>query len=298
MANISMAKTSVFEFETLTVDDYGRPQLQQHRTAPGYIEELEPGIVLELMAIPGGQFLLGAPKTEEGWHSTQSPQQEITIAPFWLGRYPVTQAQWRAVAALPKVNQSLMAQPSCFSGDHRPVEQVAWQEAIEFCDRLSKYTGRRYRLPTEAEWEYACRAGTTTPFHFGSTLTTDLANYSGIDWEYQGKICSKGTYGQGPHGIDRRETTEVGSFGVANSFGLYDMHGQVREWCQDCWHNNYLGIPTDGRAWIKDGDCSKRIVRGGSWNGSPKTCRSAFRGRLDPASNLYDVGFRVACVES
>lgn len=291
-----MSKFRAFEFETLTVDQHGQPQLQQYRSAPGYIENLGTDVLLELVAIPSGLFVMGAPTTEEGWHPTQSPQHEVTIAAFWLGRYPVTQAQWRAVAALPRIKHSLMAQPSCFAGDRRPVEQVAWEEAIEFCDRLSEHTGRHYRLPSEAEWEYACRAGTTAPFHFGATLTTDLANYSGVNWEYQGKICSKGAYGHGPEGLDRRETTEVGSFGVANSFGLYDMHGQVREWCQDCWHNSYEGCPTDGSAWLTGGDYTKRIVRGGSWNGSPKTCRSAFRGRLDPASNLYDVGFRVACL--
>jgi formylglycine-generating enzyme required for sulfatase activity len=295
-----MTNGSIFQFATLTVDPEGHPQARQQQSVAGYLEALDSdaAIRLELVAIPAGVFLMGAPDTEAGWHSSQSPQHAVTISPFWMGRYPVTQQQWRAVAALPKVKQPLVAQPSCFAGDHRPVEQVAWEEAIEFCDRLTQHTGRSYRLPSEAEWEYACRANTATPFHFGETITTDLANYSGVDWEYQGRICSKGAYGKGPSGIDRRETTEVGSFGVANAFGLYDMHGQVREWCQDCWHGNYNGAPTDGSAWINDGNCDQRMVRGGSWNSSPKICRSAFRGKLDPASNLYDVGFRVVRVDN
>lgn len=289
-----MTNLTVFQFESLMVDPHGRLQSQQSHSVQVYREELGAGLFLELVAVPGGDFLMGAPKTEEGWHSSQSPQHRVTIPPFWIGKYPVTQAQWSAVAALPNVNQPLDRHPACFVGENRPVEQVSWYEAIEFCQRLSQYTGRSYRLPTEAEWEYACRAGTTTPFHVGETITTDLANYSGINWDYQGRVCSKGAYGQGPEGADRRETVDVGSLGSANAFGLWDMHGQVREWCLDCWHSSYEGAPTDGSAWV-EANCQQRILRGGSWNGSPKTCRSAFRSKLDPAAKLYDVGFRVVC---
>jgi formylglycine-generating enzyme required for sulfatase activity len=289
-----MTNLTVFQFESLMVDPHGRLQSQQSHSVQVYREELGAGLFLELVAVPGGDFLMGAPKTEEGWHSSQSPQHRVTIPPFWIGKYPVTQAQWSAVAALPSVNQPLDRHPACFVGENRPVEQVSWYEAIEFCQRLSQYTGRSYRLPTEAEWEYACRAGTTTPFHVGETITTDLANYSGINWDYQGRVCSKGAYGQGPEGADRRETVDVGSLGSANAFGLWDMHGQVREWCLDCWHSSYEGAPTDGSAWV-EANCQQRILRGGSWNGSPKTCRSAFRSKLDPAAKLYDVGFRVVC---
>lgn len=289
-----MTNLTVFQFESLMVDPHGRLQSQQSHSVQVYREELGAGLFLELVAVPGGDFLMGAPKTEEGWHSSQSPQHRVTIPPFWIGKYPVTQAQWSAVAALPNVNQPLDRHPACFVGENRPVEQVSWYEAIEFCQRLSQYTGRSYRLPTEAEWEYACRAGTTTPFHVGETITTELANYSGINWDYQGRVCSKGAYGQGPEGVDRRETVDVGSLGSANAFGLWDMHGQVREWCLDCWHSSYEGAPTDGSAWV-EANCQQRILRGGSWNGSPKTCRSAFRSKLDPAAKLYDVGFRVVC---
>lgn len=262
-------------------------------SAQNRVEAIGQGIILEMVVIPGGTFLMGATR-EEGWHASQSPQHLVSVKPFFLGKYPLTQAQWQVVATLPKVEQDLHSNPANFQEDNRPVEQVSWFEANEFCARLSTKTGHHYRLPTESEWEYACRANTTTPFHFGETITTDIANYSGVDWEYRGKICSKGSYGAAPKGCDRRETTPVGSFQVANAFGLYDLHGNVREWCADYWHDDYEGAPTDGTAWITDGDSNKRVLRGGSWNGSPRKCRSAFRGKFDPATSLYDIGFRVA----
>jgi formylglycine-generating enzyme required for sulfatase activity len=288
-----MAAASVFEFDTLTVDVYGHIQEQRRQSAPHRVDDLGQGIGLELVAISGGNFTMGAPNTEEGWHPSQSPQHSVTIAPFWMGKYPVTQAQWGLVAALPKVNHSLPPKPSCFTGATRPVEQVSWQDAVEFCDRLAAQTGRIYRLPTEAEWEYACRATTVSPFWLGETITTALANYSGVDWEYEGRVCSKGSYGKGATGSDRRETTVVGSFAIANPFGLYDMHGLVREWCIDRWHDSYDGALDDGTAWIENSTTDQRVLRGGSWNSGPKACRSAFRSKLNPDTHLYDVGFRV-----
>ena len=144
---------------------------------------------------------------------------------FFLAKYPITQSQWRFIAQLPQVHRELDLDPSRFKGNDLPVESVSWYDAVEFCDRLSQYTGRPYTLPSEAEWEYACRAGTTSIFHFGETITTDLENYNGTE-----------TYGAGVKGIYREETTVVGSFKVANAFGLYDMHGNVSEWCLDDWH--------------------------------------------------------------
>jgi formylglycine-generating enzyme required for sulfatase activity len=173
--------------------------------------------------------------------------------------------------------------PSYFKGSNRPVETVRWINAVAFCQKLSQKTEKNYRLSSEAEWEYACRAGTNTPFHFGETITTDLANYNG---NY--------TYGQGPKGVCRKETREVGSFGVANNFGLYDMHGNVQEWCQDHWHSNYEGAPTDGSASEKN--TNRRMLRGGSWMGNPVDCRSAYRHYyyfLD--DGYYSLGFRVVC---
>ncbi|MFM6908846.1 MAG: formylglycine-generating enzyme family protein, partial [Dolichospermum sp.] len=209
---------------------------------------------------------------------------EVTIKPFSMGKYPITQAQWQAVAALPQVNQELKPNPSRFKGANRPVEQVSWHDAVEFCARLSNYTKRPYRLPSEAEWEYACRAGTTTPFHFGETMTTDLANYNG---NY--------TYGDGSKGVYREETTEVGSFKIANEFGLYDMHGNVWEWCQDDWHNSYKGAPTDGSAWISNNTKSDKLLRGGSWSSLPVICPSAFRYYAAAGFVNQNRGFRVVC---
>lgn len=284
---------SMVEFDVVTVDELGHIQERTRQSAKCCLVDLGNGTELELVAIPGGTYVRGAPQTEEGWQPNQAPQQEITIAPFWLSRTPITQAQWSAIAALPAINRKLSLNPSCFSGNQCPVEQVSWHDAVEFCARLSVLTNQTYRLPSEAEWEYACRAGTQTPFHFGATITTDLANYSGVNWEYDGRLCSKGFYGKGPTGSDRRETTDVRSFGVANAFGLYDMHGLVREWCLDHWHANYENAPADGSAWLVDGDETQRVLRGGSWNGGPRTCRSAFRSRSSADSNLYDIGFRV-----
>ncbi|TBR56400.1 hypothetical protein B4U84_30105, partial [Westiellopsis prolifica IICB1] len=204
-----------------------------------FIEDLGNGVQLEMVAIAEGSFMMGAPKNEKDSSANERPQHQVTISPFFLGKYPVTQAQWQAVASLPQVNRELNPNPSTFKGENRPVESVSWYDAVEFCDRLSSHTKRQYRLPSEAEWEYACRAGTTTPFHFGETITSELANY---DANY--------TYGNGVKGTYREETTEVGSFGVANAFGLYDMHGNVWEWCLDDWHNNYEGAPTDGSPWF------------------------------------------------
>ena len=265
---------------------------EYERTAQYFIEDLGNGIQLEMVMIPGGSFMMGSPETEEDSNDYERPQHQVTIKAFCLGKYQVTQAQWKAVAAFPQVNKELKLDPSRFKGDgstsltnHRPVEQVSWYDAVEFCDRLSQYTGRTYRLPSEAEWEYACRAGTTTPFHFGETITTDLANYDG---DY--------AYGQGPKGVDRGETTAVGSFGVANNFGLYDMHGNVYEWCQDHWHNNYEGAPTDGSAWLSNKkDSNIRLLRGGSWTYNPENCRSASRYYHNLDNNPYYIGFRVVC---
>jgi formylglycine-generating enzyme required for sulfatase activity len=271
------------------------------RTAQFFTEDglsLASGQVpLEMVYIPPGSFLMGSPEAEQGHWAAEGPQHLVTIAqPFFMGKYPVTQAQWREVAAMPQVERELESDPAKFKGDNRPVEQVSWLDAVEFCQRLERATGRPYRLPSEAEWEYACRAGTTTPFHFGESMTTDLANYRGTDWEYEGKTYS-GAYGDGPHGEYREETTEVGSFGVANAFGLYDMHGNVWEWCEDWWHDSYEGAPGEGSAWIahEEETEEKRVLRGGSWDYDPEDCRSAVRLRLAPVVTDDLVGFRVVC---
>jgi formylglycine-generating enzyme required for sulfatase activity len=230
---------------------------------------------IELIPIPAGTFLMGSPLDEAGRYGDEGPQHSVTIPEFWMGKYPITQAQYEAVMG---------ENPSDFKGPNRPVEQVSWHDAVSFCDKLSEMTGRTYRLPSEAEWEYACRAGATTPFSFGETITTDLANYDGNH-----------TYGNGSKGIYREKTTDVGSF-PANAFGLHDMHGNVWEWCQDVWHGNYDGAPTDGSAWLEGGNHQeRRVLRGGSWCDVPKVCKSAIRIWLAPTCTDSSVGFRVVC---
>jgi serine/threonine protein kinase len=189
--------------------------------------------------------------------------------------------KWRVVARWPQEKLYLAPAPSSSRGDHRPVEGVLWAEAMEFCARLSRHTGRPYRLPSEAEWEYACRAGTTTPFAFGETITSKLANTG----NYPGGSDLLAEY---PNG-----TTPVGYFGVANAFGLYYMHGNVWEWLLDAYHASYRGAPTDGSAWEWRLDAI-RVKRGGSWGNPEQDSRSARRGKWDaPDFRSATHGFRV-----
>ena len=264
---------TVFEYEIVTVDGQGKGRNCQKCQAIYRTETLGEGVSLEIVEIPVGGFIMGSPAGEG--RDDERPPHLVIVESFWLGKYPVTQAQWREVAGFPKVERDLNPDPSINKGGNRPVEQVSWDDAIEFCQRLSKRAGREYRLPSEAEWEYACRAGTTTLFHYGETISTDLANYEN-------------------HHIG---TTEVGKFS-ANAFGLYDMHGNVWEWCSDHWHDNYDRGPTDGSGWAKGGESDPRVLRGGSWFSFPVNCRSAVRYRAERGYRDGRVGFRVACASS
>ncbi|AOW99097.1 hypothetical protein BJP34_06215 [Moorena producens PAL-8-15-08-1] len=273
-----------FSFEVVTVNPRGEIIKRESQQADYFTEDLGNGVDLEMVYIPAGSFLMGSPESERGSNDRERPQHQLTIPPFFLGKYQVTQAQWRAVANLPRIKRYLNPDPSKFQGDNRPVERVTWFDAVEFCVRLSKYTGTEYRLPSEAEWEYACRAGTTTPFHYGETITSRLANYN-----------ASYTYAEEAEGQYRGETTPVGSF-PPNSFGLYDMHGNVWDCCADPYHSNYKGAPTDGSIWtINNHHTDYFTRRGGSWYLNPGKCRSAFRylfgERVDFISH---VGFRVA----
>jgi formylglycine-generating enzyme required for sulfatase activity len=215
------------------------------------------------------------------------PQREVTVTPFYIGKFAVTQKQWRIVAGWERVERDLEPDPSRFKdrkdSDERPVEQVSWLDAVEFCARLSRETGKHYRLPTEAEWEYACRAGTTTPFAFGETITHGIVNY-----------YSEYPYAKAKKAKPRNETVPVGSLGVANTFGLYDMHGNVWEWCEDQWHDRYDGAPDDGSAWVDISENgSSRVIRGGGWYNYAVICRSAIRSLGAPGARDVYLGFRL-----
>ena len=279
-------------FDVITVNAQGHEIQQELCRARYFTEDLSNGVTLDMVSIPGGSFIMGTEEKEIKrlvkkynleWFRNEKPEHQVTVKPFLIGKYPVTQAQWKAIASLPKVERDLNPNPSYFKGDDLPVETVSWEDAVEFCARLSNHTGREYRLPTEAEWEYSCRSSTTTSFHFGETITEDLANYN-----------ASVIYGLEPKGEYRKKTTPVGSF-YPNAFGLYDMHGNVWEWCEDDWHDNYQGAPTDGTAWIS-GVSNKKVIRSGSWNCYPDICRSACRdvGIRDVRVNSF--GFRVVCV--
>ncbi|MGB5971824.1 MAG: formylglycine-generating enzyme family protein, partial [Nodosilinea sp.] len=271
--------SELYSYESVSVDEFGISRSQVKFSTPSHtalrVETPRGPVTLRLVSIVGGQFMLGAPDTEPGRDPAQPAQTIAAVESFWMSTHPITQAQWRAVAQLPTVNQALDPNPAYFTGSDRPVEQVSWREATEFCDRLNQLAKtlpahpglQHYRLPTEAEWEYACRAKTTTPFNTGQTLTTDLANYNGTQ-----------PYRQEPAGKFRATTTAVGAFGKANDFGLYDMHGNVLEWC------------ASSRASASD---TWRVVRGGSWQSPPEQCRSAYRAGMQADTHSNDVGFRI-----
>jgi formylglycine-generating enzyme required for sulfatase activity len=259
-------------------------------------EELDKDVVLEMILIPGGSFMMGSPTSEEGHDESEGPQRRVDIYQFFMSKYPVTQAQWKVVSSYPKVDREIPSSPSKFCVEPNcPVETVSWLDAMEFCARLSSHTGQEYRLPSEAEWEYACRAGMSTPFHFGETITTDLSNYCGMASKHN-KLKEKyrGFYGQGSSGEYRESTTVVGQFGVVNAFGLHDMHGNVWEMCADPWHDDYLNAPISGGIW--DDDDAKvdyRVMRGGAWDSDPKLCRSACRNLVNLEACHQSIGFRI-----
>jgi formylglycine-generating enzyme required for sulfatase activity len=291
--------SNTFTFQTVQLDMTGKVIARKSGTAKYFTEDLSNGVTLDMVQIPAGKFLMGSPESESmdttpilnGPKITEQPQHEVTVPAFFVGKYEVTQEQWRAVARLPKVKIDLDAAQSHWRGDKLPVDSVEWVQAEEFCARLSKKTGHIYRLPSEAEWEYACRAGTTTPFAFGDTITMDIANYNGVP------------YAAAAPQADRNTTLAVGSLSVANAFGLYDMHGNVAEWVLDPPHVSYEGAPTDGTAWYGNSvgsGTNPRIIRGGGLSKATFS-RCGHRDQLceDCATftiGLYFRGFRVVAV--
>jgi formylglycine-generating enzyme required for sulfatase activity len=284
------------EFETVTTDSNGAVSDRRKARARYYVEEIS-GTRLEMVEVPAGTFSMGADPIQEAARynedksdfSDEQPVHQVNVRSFYMGRFEVTQAQWRAVASLPMVNRELDPDPSHFKGDDLPVEQVSWKASVEFCARLSRATGKTYRLPSEAEWEYACRAGTNSEFAFGQSIAPELVNYNNAAQPYS----------PAPKG-GRERTTPVGSLGVANAFGLYDMHGNVSEWCLDFAYNgDYVGAPKDGTDWKAPARIRKqksddlRFARGGSWTRSSEDCRTARRNHEEANRKSYSIGFRV-----
>ena len=235
----------------------------------------------ELVVVPAGTFMMGSPASEVGRTDDEGSVHRVKIAePFAVAVYEVTFAEWDACVAGGGCG-GYRPDDSGRGRGRRPVIKVNWGDAQKYVKWLSRKTGEKYRLLSESEWEYVARAGTTTPFHFGRTISTAQANYDG---NYH--------YGNGRKGRYRRQTVTVGSF-PANDFGLHDVHGNVWEWTQDCWNRNYTGAPKDGSAWER-GYCGRRVVRGGSWVNIPRDLRSADRDRKDSGYRFDIVGFRVA----
>ena len=271
-----------FAFATVTLDGDGRVIARRRASAQQLVQPLGQGVALHMVQVPGGTFVMGAPDGEPGAKSAEQPQHLVIVAPFYLGKYPVTLDQWRAVMGARPAAMTV-AESGFKTSGRQPAVRVSFDEVEDFCARLSRRTRRNYRLPTEAEWEYACRAGTSSAFAFGPAITREVAIHGGE--------AIRRADPDGPHVTTR----PVGSLRVANAFGLYDMHGQVWEWCQDWWHGHYEYAPADGSAWIGGGALHTRVLRGGSWYAAADMCRSASRmmgGELGVRSR--QIGMRVA----
>jgi formylglycine-generating enzyme required for sulfatase activity len=258
------------------------PLARWREPIPGLREEAWP----EMITLPAGEFLMGAPKKEKDSDDDEYPQRWVTVRrPFALGRTTVTFAMWDAAVAAgfkPPPGAEAPRDERWGRGD-QPVINVNWHDAQAYCAWLNQSLGLRpgtYRLPSEAEFEYACRAGTTTPFSFGETISTKQANYNGRSID-----------GRGKRGVYRARSVPVGSL-PANPWGLHEMHGNVWEWVEDTY-GPYPYVPTDSRPQV-DGNQSKRVLRGGSWDSGPRLLRSADRGRYRPGVRLSFIGFRVA----
>jgi formylglycine-generating enzyme required for sulfatase activity len=238
----------------------------------------------EMVVVPAGSFMMGSPESEIGRGSNEGPQHKVTMRSFAIGKYEVTFAQWDACAA--EGGCAHKPGDETWGRGKRPVINVSWHDAREFVAWLSRKAGKPYRLPTEAEWEYAARGIADAsephpPFSTGSTINYKQANYD-----------ANFVYADGKMGLYRQKTVEVGSF-RRNAFGLHDMHGNVWEWVEDCYRDSYRGAPTDGSAVVAR-DCSLRVLRGGSWNYYPQLLRSAYRYATVPGIRLDMAGLRVA----
>ncbi|MGM3309380.1 formylglycine-generating enzyme family protein [Anabaena sp. WFMT] len=283
------------QIEIVTVNRFGKIIQRQQRLVRYFIEDLGNGVTLKMAAIPGGSFMMGSPENEVGRNFDESPQHEVNVRSFFMGRYQVTQSQYQAIIGNNPSNFK-------FKGYNCPVETVSLGDAVTFCKRLTQKTGKHYQLPSEEQWEYACRAGTTTPFYFGESITTKLVNYNYSN-------------GQGGYHKDYYHPTKnVGTF-PPNAFGLYDMHGNVSEWCrsiygfytdapikEDNWisqngedYKSYVSEFKQRRDWASEN--RRVVVRGGSYGVIPAGCRSAFRSHASMNFGYASghIGFRIVC---
>jgi formylglycine-generating enzyme required for sulfatase activity len=288
--------------------------LRQPRLVRGYREDLAPNHALTMVWIPPGRFWMGSPSSEAGRTDAEGPQALVQVQGFFISQTPITQAQWRAVANLNEGSmgrRDLKPNPSLFHPDHwqgkdqavryrlgallagegstdnRPVERVSWHDALEFCHRLGRLTGRAYTLPSEVQWEYACRAGSPEAFTFGAALAPTLAN---VRWPADTDISAPGRH--------QRQTTPVGLY-PANAWGLHDMHGNVGEWCFDHWRERHEAPAAEDAPWLIKDDLEllrERVIRGGSWNSEAIDCRSASRTSGAPHMQDMKIGFRVVCL--
>jgi eukaryotic-like serine/threonine-protein kinase len=266
---------STIEFTSVKLNQTGDIIEEVTGYAQCYEENLGNGITLPMVKICAGTFLMGSNEDKRYSHDDEKPVHQVTVEGFYMGQTQITQSQY----------QSIMSEnPSGFKGHDRPVESISWHQAQEFCQKLSAQTGRSYTLPSESQWEYACRAGTNTRFCFGNTISTNVANYNGDSTEGN---ASQGFF-------YRKSTSEVAQFSP-NAFGLHDMHGNVWEWCKDHWHENYQSAPNGGEPWIESSSSkdAHRVVRGGSWDSFPRLSRSAVRYHFDPSERHNYVGFRL-----
>ena len=260
------------DFETLTLDSKGEITTRTPHSADQFTEDFGRGMDLDLLVIPSGTFQMGSPHNLG--NPDEQPQHFVTIKSFMMSKFLITQGQWKAIMGrLP---------PCRFKGDDLPVERVSWRDAKKFCDRLSKKMGRNYQLPSETQWEYACRAGTNTPFSFGETITVHVANFNG-----------EHTFRDEPRGFYFHSTNAGGKF-PPNAFGLYDMHGNLWEWCADNWLDDYSSSPRDAGSY-QNKDNHDRVARGGSWHEPPALCRSASRLQVLETDADEFMGFRVVC---
>ncbi len=269
-------------FEAPILDNTGRILREEAGEVQGFAEKVEGAEAIELVQLPGGEYTMGVPELEPESQPEEGPPHTVKLQPFFIGRREITQEQWKAVAHLPQVKTPMVEEPSESRGDLLPVDSVSYEDVQEFCRRLSKFSKRKYRLPTEAEWEFACRAGTSTPFCFGPTLSPEVAIYNATQ-----------AYGGGPVQSEPRLTAaNVGDTGAANMFGLFDMHGNVEEWCQD-WYGPYNPKTTDNPQGPEKG--TERVLRGGGWYSYAWNCRSAARAHSRPDQGSNYTGFRIVC---